>query len=114
MLAIGTSIIGLLHIIATYTPVIAGKLTTLDSSVQHAFLYMSLMCGALLILGGIVTKFLNKYVDEYKFLKSPLIITLVVLAIDGILAPCFMPKNPCSWAVFLLTLPMLLINIKRK
>ena len=53
-LAMGLAVMGLVHIIATFTPVIAGKLEPLAETGQRAFIYMSLMCGALLVLGGMI------------------------------------------------------------
>ena len=53
VLSVGVIAMGIIHCAATFTPVIAGKLSALDVGAQTAFLYMSLMCGAMLILGGI-------------------------------------------------------------
>lgn len=112
-LSIGVIAMGLLHAAATFTPVIAGKLAPLDAGVQTAFLYMSLMCGALLILGGFLAFSLASKVREHSFLRRPFLFTLILLAVDGILAACCMPHNPCAWAVLVLTVPLLAINIRR-
>jgi len=114
ILAIAVAVMGVVHIAATYSPVIAGKLSTLALSTQNAFLYMSLMCGALLLLGGLVARMLNNHLDEHRFLRAPFILTLAVLAVDGVLAPLMMPGNPCSWLVTALTLPLLVIGWLRR
>lgn len=57
-LSIGVVLMGFIHIAATFTPLIADMLTGLPDSAQEAFTYFSLMCGALLILGGGVTSLL--------------------------------------------------------
>ncbi|SHL13073.1 hypothetical protein [Fibrobacter sp. UWEL] len=113
VLSIGVIAMGVVHCAATFTPVIAGKLATLDAGAQTAFLYMSLMCGALLILGGALSVMLAGKMAEYSFLRKPFLFTLIILAIDGVMAAYAMPKNPCAWAVLVLTLPLLAINIKR-
>ena len=112
-LSIGVIAMGIVHCAATFSPVIAGKLATLDAGAQNAFLYMSLMCGAMLILGGFTTFTIVNKVCEYSFLRKPFLFTLILLAVDGILAAYCMPHNPCAWAILVLTVPLLAINIRR-
>lgn len=112
-LSIGVIAMGIVHCAATFSPVIAGKLAALDAGAQTAFLYMSLMCGAMLILGGFTTFTLANKVSEFAFLRKPFLFTLVLLAVDGILAACCMPHNPCAWAILVLTVPLLAINIRQ-
>ncbi len=83
-------LMGLVHIAATFTPLIADKLALLPDSAQDAFTYFSLMCGALLILGGGVTYTLSGKIREYAFVQKPYILALAILNIDGILAVCYM------------------------
>ena len=64
VLSIGIMLMGLVHIVATFTPLIASKLAILPDSAQGAFTYFSLMCGALLVLGGVVTFTLSGRVTE--------------------------------------------------
>ena len=52
LLAIGVIVMGFVHIAATFSPMIAGKLAPLSEGMQRACIYFSLMCGAMLILGG--------------------------------------------------------------
>ena len=103
---------GIIHCAATFTPVIAGKLSVLDVGAQTAFLYMSLMCGAMLILGGVISFALSDKARENASLRKPLMFTYILLAIDGIFAAYAMPHNPCAWAVLALTAPLFVINIK--
>lgn len=105
---------GLVHIIATYTPVIAGKLEPLDEGGRLAFTYMSLMCGMMLVLGGSVVTLLVDKVKEHRFVRRPYMLTLLLLAIDGILAACMMPHNPCAWVILVLALPLLGINLIKR
>jgi len=113
-LSYGLIAMGVIHIIATFTPVITGKLEPLNESGRLAFTYMSLMCGMMLVLGGSVVSMLADRVKEYKFIRRPYIFTIMLLAIDGILAACMMPHNPCAWVILVLALPLLGINIIKK
>ncbi|MDO4497461.1 MAG: hypothetical protein Q4B58_06515 [Bacteroidales bacterium] len=113
-LAIGLAVMGLVHIAATFTPVIAGKLEPLAESGQLAFTYMSLMCGALLVLGGMIIFMLADKLKEASFLSKPIRLTEAILVIDGILAACMMPANPCAWVILLLALPLPFIGYKSK
>lgn len=113
-LSLGAAIIGFIHIIATFTPVIAGKMPVLDEKGQQAFIYMSLMCGTLLLLGGTLTYILADKIEGHAFLKRPFNLILFVMALDGILAAYFMPDNPCSWVVLCLTLPLIIIQFMKQ
>lgn len=114
ILAYGLLAMGLVHVIATFTPVIAGKLEPLNEAAQLAFTYMSLMCGAMLVLGGAIAAFLANKVKEYSFLKCPYYLTICMLAIDGVLAATMMPHNPCAWIILVLSMALLGINLMKK
>lgn len=106
-------LMGFVHIAATFTPIIADKLAMLPAETQGAFTYFSLMCGALLILGGSITFTLSEKIAEYTFVRRPYILALAILNIDGVLAICYMQHNPCAWIIFALTMCLLLVNVKR-
>lgn len=110
LLSLGIILMGLVHIAATFTPVIAGKLSPLSIPSQNSFTYMSLMCGALLVLGGSVVRKLSGLVKEHNELHLVFLMTIWFLAIDGILATVFMPVNPCAWIILCLSIPLLVIN----
>lgn len=113
-LSAGIATMGAVHIAATFSPVIAGKLTPLAESAQQAFIYMSLMCGAMLVICGVVAFMLAGKVEEYDFLRKPYMIILSALVVDGCLAAYCMPHNPCAWIILILALPLLAINLKMK
>lgn len=112
-LSVGIMLMGFVHIAATFTPIIADKLAMLPSETQDAFTYFSLMCGALLILGGSITFTLSEKIAEYTFIRRPYILALAILNIDGVLAICYMRHNPCAWIIFALTMCLLFVNVKR-
>lgn len=113
-LSIGIMFMGIVHIAATFTPLIADKLALLPDSTQDAFKYFSLMCGALLILGGGVTFTLSGKITEYDFIQKPYMLTLTILSIDGISAVCYMQGNPFAWIIFALTMGLLFANVTLK
>lgn len=94
---------GMIHEIATFTPMMASKFAALDEAARAANTYFSLMCGAMLIIGGVIVHGLWGKVREHSFVRTPLAIVLVALAVDGVLAVLFMPHNPFAWAVCVLT-----------
>lgn len=104
---------GIVHIAATFTPLIADKLTLLSEGAKDAFTYFSLMCGALLILGGGVTYTLSGKIKEYPFAQRPYMLALAILNADGVLAVCYMRHNPCAWIIFALTIGLILANVKK-
>lgn len=104
---------GFVHIAATFTPLIADKLAMLPEGAQDAFTYFSLMCGALLILGGGVTFSLAGKVAEYAFARLPYSLALAIMNVDGILAVCYMRHNPCAWIIFALTMGLMLASVTR-
>lgn len=106
ILSICVAVMGLVHIVATFTPLIANKLSMLEESAQGAFVYFSLMCGALLLVGGLVCFMIADKVSEYQFLRKPYSLLLSSIAIDGILAVCYMPHNPFAWTVFVLAVAL--------
>ena len=112
-LSIGIMLMGVVHIAATFTPLIADKLALLQEGAQDAFTYFSLMCGALLILGGGVTLSLSGKIAEYNFVQKPYMLALAILNIDGILAVCYMQGNPFAWIIFALTMGLLFANVTK-
>lgn len=110
-LSIGIMLMGIVHIAATFTPVIADKLVLLPEGAQDAFLYFSLMCGALLILGGGVTYTLSGKMADYPFVHKPYMLTLVILGVDSVLAVCCMPHNPFAWMIFVLVMGLVLTKL---
>ena len=109
LLAIGVIVMGFVHIAATFSPMIVDKLAPLSEGMQRACIYFSLMCGAMLILGGSIVHMLCGKENEHPFLRTPLLLTYSMLVVDGILAVCFMPHNPCAWVIFVLSILLLVV-----
>ena len=110
LLSAGLMLMGIVHMSATFSPIIAGKLEMLDEAGRRAFTYMSLMCGALLVVGGMVAYMLSDKTNEYRFLRMPYLIVLSTLCVDGLLAVMLMPHNPCAWTILALSIPLLAIH----
>ena len=93
---------GVVHIAATFTPLINGGLEVLSPAKQQAMTYMSLMCGMLLIVCGLLVAMLHSKVKEHPFLRRPYIVIYGALSVDGIAAVAYMPHNPIAWMVLTL------------
>lgn len=104
---------GIVHITATFTPLIADNLKLLPYGAQAAFTYFSLMCGTLLILGGFITYSLSGKIAEHSFVRNAYILALAILNIAGILAICYMRHNPFAWVIFILTIGLMVANVAR-
>ena len=102
MIAMAIATMGIIHIAATFTPLINSGLEVLSSVKQQAITYMSLMCGMLLIVCGLLIVMLHKKVKEHPFLLRPYILIYGALSIDGISAVAFIPHNPFAWLVLIL------------
>jgi len=112
--AIAILILGIIHDIATFTPLIKGGLACLTPGDLNAMIYMSLICGTSLILAGLVLILLLKKVEQFVFLSSTILLIGVFLALSGILSVVYMFDNPFAWLALLLNLIMFGITIGLK
>lgn len=112
IVSIAIVVMGVVHIIATFTPLINKGLDVLPQARQNAMIYMSLMCGLLLVtLGGYVFWVVRKC-SEITRLKPTMQVAAALLLIDGISAVAFMPHNPFAWALGLLCAAEFLLTVK--
>ncbi len=102
ILAILTILIGIVHEVMTFHPMIAEGFTGLESVWQQTFTYFSLGCGGLLILCGVLFLMLLGRVERHEFLVAPLVVIGLFALADGILATIFMLSNPFAWVVLAL------------
>lgn len=100
-LAVLLMILGLIHDIATFTPLI---LNGIESTRVNSMMYMSLMCGTSLIFSGALLLMLLPKVNEEKAFLAPLKLIGIFLAFAGILAVYFMSYNPFAWITLVLCL----------
>ena len=107
--AIAILILGIIHDIATFTPLIKTGLECLSPADLNAIIYMSLMCGTSFIISGIVLILLLRKLEQNPFLTSIIMAIGIFLALAGILSIVFMFDNPFAWASLLLNVSVLLI-----
>jgi hypothetical protein len=112
--AIAILILGVIHDVATFTPLIKGGLACLTPGDLNAMIYMSLICGTSFILSGLVLLLLLKKVEQFSFLTSTILLIGVFLALSGILSVVYMFDNPFAWLALLLNLIMFVITIGLK
>jgi hypothetical protein len=113
ILAIAIAILGVIHNIATFTPIIKGVLTILPPGEMKFMIYANLMCGSSFIISGILLlMFLNK-LKNYPFLIAPIVFVGSFLLISGILLIGFSDhifENPFACASVILNLGMFLVT----
>ncbi|HZK03766.1 MAG TPA: hypothetical protein VFC94_05105 [Bacteroidaceae bacterium] len=112
--AIAILILGIVHGIATFTPLIKNGLDCLNPDDFKAMIYMSLICGTSFILSGVVLIMLLKKVEQFVFLNSTIMVIGFFLAVSGILSIIYMFDNPFAWIALLLNLSMLVIAVSIK
>lgn len=113
-IAFAILILGIIHDIATFSPLIQDGLTCLTPDSLNAMIYMSLMCGASLVLCGILLLIMLRKVEQMMFFGLPMLVIGIFLALNGILSVIFMFDNPFAWVALLLNLTMFGITIKLK
>jgi len=109
-------ILGLIHDVATFTPLIREGLECLSESDLDAMTYMSLICGSSLILSGILVIMLLNKVEKFNWLIMPVLLISAFLCTNGILSIFYMYDNPFAWLTFIFGLTSFAISllIKRK
>ncbi len=109
-IAMAVLVLGIIHNVATFTPLITEGLACLDQMNLTAMTYMSLMCGTSLILSGaLLLAMLKKTAPIYPS-RVPILIVGVFLAINGILAVVYMPENPFALLALILCMAMFYIT----
>lgn len=114
IIAVLILIMGIIHVAATFTPLIQNGLECLSEESLKAMTYMSLMCGTFLMLGGLTLIVLLRKIIQYPFLNTPILIISTFLYIGGILSVIYMFANPFAWIVFVLNIIMFVIALTLK
>ncbi len=111
VLAILTFVIGIVHEIMTFHPMIADGLKPLTTEWQQTFTYFSLGCGGLAILCGVLFWMLARDVERHIFLTRSLLVIGIFAAANGLLALGYMFTNPFAWIIAALGVGLLLVSI---
>jgi hypothetical protein len=111
ILAFSIAMLGAVHDVATFSPLIQDDLTCLKPEALHAVIYMSLICGTSLILSGIILLILLKSAKKIPSLTHPMLITGIFLFFNGILSVVCMYNNPFAWIALLLNTAIFLVTL---
>ncbi|MDD6210307.1 MAG: hypothetical protein PUB21_06860 [Bacteroidales bacterium] len=114
ILSIAIVCLGVIHEIATFTPLIQDGFESLPKSNFNTMIYMSSVCGASLILSGWLLLLLLKKNETYTFLAFPISLISIFVLINGIGSVILMVDNPFAWMVFGLGLSITIITIKQR
>jgi hypothetical protein len=113
LIAVAIAILGAIHNIATFTPIIQSGLSCLPINEFKFVLYVNLMCGSSLIVSGIVLVMLLKHIENYTFLVAPTFFLGIFLFLSGISLLIFSDNifdNPFACIGLLLNLGMFWIT----
>jgi len=89
IIAMAIAILGAIHNIATFTPIIKGVLQSLPPAEFKFMLYANLMCGSFFIISGILLIMLLNKIDNFPFLINPILFLGFFLLLSGILLISF-------------------------
>lgn len=113
-IAAGILLMGIIHDVATFTPLILDNLHSLSEDAVKVFICFSLGTGMSLILCGILLFPLLNQLERFPFVITPLFVISLFLLIYGMLSVYFMPDNPFAWVVSALCIIMFGIILKLK
>ena len=102
--------LGVIHEIATFTPLVQDGLECLSRSDFNSVIYMSLMCGASLVLSGWLLLLLLPKNVTHTFLAYPILLISIFVLINGIVSVVFMVDNPFAWFVLVSGLLITIIS----
>ena len=102
--------LGVIHEIATFTPLVQDGLECLSRSDFNSVIYMSLMCGASLVLSGWLLLLLLPKNVTHTFLAYPILLISIFVLINGIVSVVFMVDNPFVWFVLVSGLLITIIS----
>lgn len=113
-LAIAIALLGIIHNVATFTPLIRDGLDCLSRNELRLITYMSLMCGTALIVSGLVLfALLNKFYD-YPILSTPILFAGGFSFLSGVLSVIYMTYSPFAWLNLLLGTAVFIITLRLK
>lgn len=102
--------LGVIHEIATFTPLVQDGLECLSRSDFNSVIYMSLMCGASLVLSGWLLLLLLPKNVTHTFIAYPILLISIFVLINGIVSVVFMVDNPFAWFVLVSGLLITIIS----
>ena len=102
--------LGVIHEIATFTSLVQDGLECLSRSDFNSVIYMSLMCGASLVLSGWLLLLLLPKNVTHTFLAYPILLISIFVLINGIVSVVFMVDNPFAWFVLVSGLLITIIS----
>ena len=102
--------LGVIHEIATFTPLVQDGLECLSRSDFNSVIYMSLMCGASLVLSGWLLLLLLPKNVTHAFLAYPILLISIFVLINGIVSVIFIVDNPFAWSVLVSGLLITIIS----
>lgn len=111
LLAVLTIILGGVHEVMTFQPMIADGLKGLSEEWRQTFTYFSLGCGGMLLLSGFLFLMLLGRVERPEFLAAPLVAIGVFATANGLLAVGFMLRNPFAWTGLALGVGLLVVAL---
>ena len=108
ILSFAVIILGIIHDIATFSPLIRQGLSTLSKDDFNAVIFMSLGTGTSFILSGLLLYTVHNIKIAFERLVLPVNMFLLFM---GISAAIMMPDNPFAWISFVVMILLFTISL---
>ena len=108
ILSFAVIILGIIHDIATFSPLIRQGLSTLSKDDFNAVIFMSLGTGTSFILSGLLLFTVHNIKIAFDRLVLPVNIFLLFM---GIAAAIMMPGNPFAWISLVVMVLLFLVSV---
>lgn len=119
MLSIALIVIGIIISVATFL-YFGEKLAGLDRATMREALFSNLVYGLAILFSGVALAVMFPKAEQHPVLADPILILGIFVLIDGLGALCLMLRNPFTWIMALICVPMFIttlclkINLGRK
>jgi hypothetical protein len=108
VLSFSVIILGIIHDIATFTPLVRRGLATLSKADFNAVMFMSFGTGTSFILSGLLLFTVYNIRTAFDRLVLPV---NTFLSFMGILAVVMMPLNPFAWISFIVMILLFVVSL---
>jgi uncharacterized membrane protein len=119
MLAIALILIGIVVCVATFL-YFGEKLGSLDSTTMHEAFFSNMVSGLGILFSSIALVVMFPKAPQNHILVNPILIIGIFILLVGVAAFCMMPRNPFTWIMALVCIPMFItalclkINLSQK
>jgi hypothetical protein len=110
MLAIALILIGIVVCVTTFL-YSDEKLETLDQTTIHELFYSNIVSGLAILFSSIALIMMLPRAPRNRVLANPILIIGIFVLLAGVVPFCIMPRNPFTWIMALVCIPMFITTL---